>query len=101
MPQPRQGPPLCEIPLFEIWLQLSLSISQVLRPQSVLGSDCVWMGGWAMNADIKRLGFYSLVLSLRSNSSAAGGFFGHYKMMQKPGEITESLPHGYSSESTQ
>ena len=32
---------------------------------------------------------------------AAGGLFGHYKMMQKSWRMTETLAHWYSSESTQ
>ena len=35
------------------------------------------------------------------NPYAAGGKFWHYKIMQKPEKITETLGNGYSSESTQ
>ena len=35
------------------------------------------------------------------NPYAAGGLFGHYKMMQKSWKMTETLANGYSSERTQ
>ena len=35
------------------------------------------------------------------NPYAAGSFFGQYEMMQNPWKMTETLTHGYSSESTQ
>ena len=35
------------------------------------------------------------------NPYAAGGWFGRYKIMQKTWKMTETLAHGYSSESTQ
>ena len=35
------------------------------------------------------------------NPYAAGGYFGQYNIMQKTFKVTESLAHGYSSESTQ
>ena len=34
------------------------------------------------------------------NPYAAGGYFSQYKMMQKIWKMTETLAHGYSSEST-
>ena len=38
---------------------------------------------------------------LPPNPYAAAGGFGHYKMMLNPLKMTETLTHGYSSESTQ
>ena len=38
---------------------------------------------------------------LRINPYAAGGFFGHYNMMQKKLKMTETLARRYSSESSQ
>ena len=35
------------------------------------------------------------------NPYAAGGYFGQYKMMHNSLKVTETLTHGYSSESTQ
>ena len=40
------------------------------------------------------------VLKIFFNPYAAGGWFGNYKIMQKSRKITETLAHGYSSEST-
>ena len=42
-----------------------------------------------------------MVIYLRVNPYAAGGYFDKYKMMQKTWKLTETLANGYSSERTQ